>query len=219
MIQRYPQWWIAGGVVAAWAGLAATTLGHALGPVHHHGFDPVHWTLMCVAMAVPPNLPAVRHVYANSIRVRRQWASGVYLAAYLAVWLGLGGIAYLVGLVTADVPERTVAVAGLGVAAAWQVTRAKRRAVLACARTVPLPPAGRRADAACVRFGLRQGRRCVVSCWPLMLLMGIVAVPLAAMAAAAVLMYAEERTTAGRRLVGSAVVLFSAAATAIAVFG
>src|SRR5690348_9415588 len=105
--QRYPQWWIAGGVVAAWAGLAALSLGGH----HQHGLtDPgraaLHWTLMCVAMAVPPNLPAVRHVYANSIRVRRQRASAVYLSAYLGVWLGLGVVAYAVGLVTAGVPER-----------------------------------------------------------------------------------------------------------------
>lgn len=47
----------------------------------------------------------------------------------------------------------------LQVAAGWQLSPYKRRAVLACRQTVPLPPLGRRADAAAVRFGRRPGWR------------------------------------------------------------
>ena len=58
-------------------------------------------------------------------------------------------------------------------AAAWQLTRWKLVALRACHRPVPLPPLGRRADAAVVRFGVRNGSACVGSCWAMMLAMGV----------------------------------------------
>jgi predicted metal-binding membrane protein len=105
------------------------------------------------------------------------------------------------------------------VAAVWQLTRTKRRALLACRRTVALPPCGPRADAACIRFGLRQARRCVVSCWPLMLLMLVLPANVAWLAGLAIVMYAEERTRLGRQLVRPLAALFTVAATAVALLG
>jgi predicted metal-binding membrane protein len=55
------------------------------------------------------------------------------------------------------------------VAAAWQLTPVKQRAVWSCQRTAPLAPRGWRADRDCVRFGWDIGRRCLVSCWAMML--------------------------------------------------
>jgi predicted metal-binding membrane protein len=86
-------------------------------------------------------------------------------------------------------------------AAIWQLTRTKRRALFACRRTVPLPPVGRRADAGCARFALLQGWRCVVSCWALMLIMLMVGhAGLIWMVVLTALILVEELTRLGRRL-------------------
>lgn len=176
------------------------------------------WTLMSVAMMVPVALPAVRHVGFNSIRRRRQWAMFLFFAVYLGVWAAFGILALTgrrLALETLGIDARVLLVSVLAVAAVWQLTRVKRRALLACRRTVPLPPVGRRADAGCARFALRQGWRCVASCWALM------AVMLAVQQAAAVwmltltaLMAAEELTRRGRR--GRRLLPLSAAALAAA---
>jgi predicted metal-binding membrane protein len=158
-------------------------------------------------------------VYANSIRSRRQRATVVYLMAYLGMWIAFGVVALGLRGPLREVPPGFIAIAMLCVAAGWQLTRTKRRALLACRRTVPLPPQGRRADVACLRFGVRQAWRCVVSCWPLMLLMALVPVHIAVMAVLAGFMYAEERTNLGRQLVRPSAALLVVAAIGIAALG
>jgi len=67
-----------------------------------------------------------------------------------------------------------VLAAVLAIAAAWQLTSAKRRALNACHLPSPLPPRGWRASAGVARFGLRNGGACVGSCWAAMLAMAVV---------------------------------------------
>ena len=59
----------------------------------------------------------------------------------------------------------------LGLAAAWELSPAKRWAINRCHRTSPLPPSGWRASLGTARFGFLHGGACVASCWPLMLVM------------------------------------------------
>jgi predicted metal-binding membrane protein len=213
---HHSQWWVAGGTAVAWLVLAFT--GRSAG---HHTMSLPAWILMCVAMMTPLTLPAVRHLHRNSIRVRRRRAIGLFLVAYHGIWIAFGAL--LLG--SAAVLElhmlapQWIAVTLLGVATVWQLTRAKRQALRACRRTIPLPPQGRKADIACVRFGAQQGWRCVVSGWPLMALMALVPLPLAVMAAAAAWMYAEECTRLGRESVRQAAALFAVAAIAVAALG
>lgn len=205
-----PDWWVVCAVVLGWILLLAThplvTPNHA----GHHGGGPVHptltladWVLMSAAMMVPVTLPAVRHVAYNSIRRRREWAMLVYLVAYLAIWVGFGVLAIgFMRLCSVDpgLANQLFVAAVLLIAAGWQLSRTKRRAILACRRTVPLPPQGWRADSGCLRLGLRQGRRCVVSCWPAMLVMAAVAdSQLIWMGLLAAVVFIEERTRIGRR--------------------
>lgn len=197
----------------AWLNLAWSSLAAP----HRHSMPFAAWALMCVAMTTPLTLPAVRHVYRNSIRARRQWASLLYILAYTVIWLVFGAVALLLPLPT--VAPQWIAVTLLVMAGLWQLTRTKTRALRACRRTVPLPPQGRRADIACVRFGIQQGWRCLVSCWPLMLLMALVPVHLAVMGALAAFMYAEERTKLGREMVRQAAALLAVAAIGVAAFG
>ncbi|MGH4009062.1 MAG: DUF2182 domain-containing protein [Pseudonocardiaceae bacterium] len=182
------------------------------------------WTLMSVAMMVPVTLPAVRHVGLNSIRRRRWWAMAVYVASYLAVWVVFGVVA--LGLVWAlsstgpwstdpwstgpwstgpwstGLDDHQLVVGALAIATGWQLTKWKRRAVVACQRTVPLPPTGWRADYGCAHFGARQAGRCVISCWSLMLLMAVVGHGnLVIMAALTAGIVAERRAWAGKRLI------------------
>ncbi|MGH3887533.1 MAG: DUF2182 domain-containing protein [Pseudonocardiaceae bacterium] len=212
-----PEWLVAVVVAMAWVALAAIPASPS-----HQGAHGLHsetsapaaigvaiggWALMSVAMMVPVTLPAVRHVGLNSIRRRRRWAMGVYVASYVAVWVLFGVLA--LGLVWAlrstgawstDLGDRQLVVGALVIATGWQLTTWKRRAVVACQRTVPLPPTGWRADYGCAHFGVRQAGRCVISCWPLMLLMAVVGHGnLVVMAALTAGIVAERRAPAGKR--------------------
>jgi predicted metal-binding membrane protein len=175
------------------------------------------WTLMSVAMMMPVALPAVRHVGLNSLRQRRQWAMFVFLVVFIGAWAAFGILALgwqRLTLRAIGIDTGLLLTGTLLVAAGWQLTRVKRRALLACRRTVPLPPIGRRADAGCARFALRQSRRCMASCWALMAVM--VAVQQAAvvwMLSLTALMAAEELTRPGRR--GGRLLPLSAGALAV----
>jgi predicted metal-binding membrane protein len=212
-MSRRALWWVTAVAALAWLGLAWSSLAAP----HHHSLSLSTWALMCVAMTTPITLPAVRHVYRNSIRTRRHWACSLYLLAYNMMWLLFGAVALM--LPTHLVPPQAIAVGLLVAAGVWQLTRTKTRALRACRRTVPLPPQGRRADLACMRFGFQQAWRCMVSGWPLMLLMAVVPVHLAVMAAVAAFMYAEERTRLGREMVRQAAALLAVAAIGVAAFG
>jgi len=224
-----PEWRITVLTAGAWiAILSSETLqggGHGAAPAHvahdHHnaagqsaaasahawtdipGTLPA-WTLMSVAMMMPIALPAVRHTGLNSIRSRRQRAMVLFTAVYLAVWVGFGLFAQggeHLARQSLGLDGRTLLAATLALAAGWQLSRPKRRALNTCRRTVPLPPVGRRADAGCIHFALTQGRRCITSCWALMLLMAVVGhVNLLWMLALAALISLEELTLLGRRL-------------------
>lgn len=131
-----------------------------------------HWLLMIGAMMLPMAAMAVRHVAFRSFRRRRARAMAGFLLGYASVWLAAAPL-YLAGAIVAHLAfGGSVLVplgAALAIAAAWQATTAKRRALRQCHRTVPLAPSGWRADRACLAFGLAHGRSCLVSCWALML--------------------------------------------------
>lgn len=208
-LQWRPEWRIAAVVVAAWlALLAGLGMQRAhLGP-DHSALGVIAglpgWSLMVVAMMVPVTLPAVRYVGLNSMRRRRVRAMALYTAVYVGAWLLFGVTALAADHlldVHAGLGEPTLLALALIVAAGWQLSRAKRRALFACGRTVPLPPLGRRADAGCARFALLHAWRCIRSCWSIMLVMVVVGhSSLAWMVALTALVAAEELTVTGRRL-------------------
>ncbi|MGW2271459.1 copper chaperone [Streptomyces yangpuensis] len=180
--------------------LTATGAVHGLHPAapaaapagetaHHHHVIPAHqphgapgphalgfgsltmWTLMCVAMMLPAALPALAHVGENSLRRRRQRAMAGFAAVYLTVWTGYGALLLATAPLWSRPPGRAVAAGALALAAAWQLTVHKRRALRDCHRSSPLPLSGPRAAAGTVRFGLRHGGACLRSCWALMAVM------------------------------------------------
>ncbi|WP_406076562.1 DUF2182 domain-containing protein [Streptomyces virginiae] len=183
--------------VAAWIALIASAVtgdshdGDRAGASHHHMPAPheVHgasvsasasasvnvamWALMSVAMMLPAAVPALVHVGTNSLRWRRRRAMATFAAVYLAVWIGYGALLLAPAQLWARLPEGVALACALALAAAWQLTVHKRRALRDCHRSSPLPPSGRRAVAGTCRFGLRQGWACLRSCWALMLVMAV----------------------------------------------
>ena len=209
---------------AAWLALLAGV------GMHHEHLAPDHssaevvawlpgWLLMVLAMMVPVTLPAVRHLALNSVRRRRQRAIALYTAVFVGAWVPFGvaalGFDHLVR-VHIGLSDRASIGLALAVAAGWQLTRAKRRALFACGRTVPLPPFGLRADAGCARFALLHAQRCIQSCWALMLVMVAVGhSSLAWMVALTALVVAEELTVRGRWVTRPAAAVLVVAAAAV----
>jgi len=187
--------------LSSWTSRFSVGLGQRYSPTAAIGQLP-GWSLMVVAMMVPATLPAVRHVGLNSMRYRRRRAMAFYVAAYVALWAAFGLVALELGDLltgTVGVSSRVLLALAVAVAAGWQLTRAKRRALLACGRAVPLYPTGWRADVSCARFGCLQARRCVVSCWAIMLVMvAATTATLVWMAALTAFIAAEDLTRSGR---------------------
>jgi predicted metal-binding membrane protein len=92
-----------------------------------------------------------------------------------------------------------VAAAGFGAALLWQVTSVKRHAAIACHRTMPLAPAGWRADRDCLRYGWVIGSSCLLSCWALMLACLLAGHSMSAMAGVTVVVWAERHTARPRQ--------------------
>ncbi len=223
-LQWRPEWPIALVVGLAW--IAACVL-YATTVTDHAGTGAVAalggWALMAVAMMGPMALPPVRHVALNSLRARRMRAMALYFAVFAAVWVAFGLVALggeRLATQTLRIDGRLVLAAALAVAAVWQLTRAKRRAIYACTRTVALPPLGRKANAGCARFALMQGRRSVTSCWALMLVMAAVGhMNLAWMAGLTAFVLFEELTLVGREALWPAAAGLAFAAVVVAAGG
>ncbi|MGN6276705.1 MAG: DUF2182 domain-containing protein, partial [Solirubrobacterales bacterium] len=125
--------------------------------------------LMAAAMMVPPAMPAIWHVADSSFYWRRRRAVLEFVVAFVAVWAAYSVIV-LGALGSGGVPSSPFAAAGaLALAALWQLTPAKRRALQACHRSKPLPPKGWRATLGTANFGLHNGTACLASCWAMML--------------------------------------------------
>lgn len=224
-LQWRPEWRLVALAAVAWlASVAGLGMSHADLPPGHSAAGPIAalpgWSVMVVAMMVPVTLPAARYVGLNSLRSRRERAIGLYTVVYVGAWALVGvtalGLDHLLS-VHLDLGHRVVLALALIAASGWQLTRAKRRALFACGRTVPLPPSGRRADAGCARFALLHARRCIQSCWAIMFVMVAVGHPsLAWMVVLTALVVAEELTVRGRWVTRPAAAAFAVAAAAVA---
>jgi predicted metal-binding membrane protein len=96
-----------------------------------------------------------------------------FAAVYTLVWAAFGALVLLAAPAWSGLDRTAVAAGVLALAAAWQLSAPKRRALRDCHRSSPLPPTGRRATAGVVRFAMRNGTACVRSCWAMMLAMAV----------------------------------------------
>lgn len=202
------------------AGSAAHTIPLTLsgGPTSLAATFPM-LALMAVATMLPPAMPAVRHVAVNSLYWRRRRATVEFLLVFVGIWVAFD-------LVVLGALSRwgwgaspAAAAAALAVAAIWQLTPLKRRAMLACHRARPLPPHGWRATAGVADFGLRHGGACLGSCWAMMLTTAFVGLPrFAWMAVLTTLITVERLNLKPKRTARRVGAMLGAAAVVAAVF-
>jgi len=181
------------------------------------------WALMAAAMMLPTAIPAVRHVAVHSLYWRRRRATLEFVAVYTGLWALFS--AFVLGLLIPLAPASPALVlpVALAIAALWQLTPLKRRALRACHRPRALPPRGWRATAGVARFGLGNGAACLASCWAMMLTMAAAgSARLIWMAGLTALISVEKlnlKPMRAARRVGAALALAAVAATALAALG
>ena len=216
---RHPERTLAGVAFLAW-GLVLMLSGHhthSTGWLRSQGF----WVLMAAAMMVPPALPMARHVAQNSKRHRRQRGAFLFAGASLLPWVGIGLVVVTMATLSGASEHRRWLLGGsLILAAVWELTPAKKRALKACHRTIPLPPDGRKADRACARLGLLYSKACFRACWALMLPMALVGhVGTLLMFMVTGIAVAEEVLRKGYRLTPVAAVMLTVAGMMVLVLG
>lgn len=131
----------------------------------------VHWCVMAAAMTLPAVLPGARRMALTGLWRWRHRAVALFSGAHLAVWAAVGVVAVPAGELVRTGAGRfapAVVAALLLLAAAWELTPAKARALRAGHRVAVVPPAGRAALAGLLREGVRHGARCLHGCWLLM---------------------------------------------------
>jgi predicted metal-binding membrane protein len=176
------------------------------------------WGLMAVAMMLPTALPAARHVAVGSLYWRRRRAVVEYVVVFVALWAAFSALS--LGLLWPLFPVGAAVAAPVlfAVAALWQWTPLKDRALRACHRPTPLPPYGWRATAGVARFGIGNGAACIASCWAMMLTMAVAGpARLPWMMALTVLISAEKLNLKPRRAARRIGVLLAAMAVATTV--
>jgi predicted metal-binding membrane protein len=131
------------------------------------------WGLMTCAMMLPVTLPAVRHVAASSPHSRHRRTVAGFLGVYLSMWLLFGALALALVALLGHRSHTAAMFAALSVAAIWQMTRSKQRALNASQRSSTSPSGDRRAGTGALALGLRSGGACIGSCWAIMLVMAL----------------------------------------------
>lgn len=177
------------------------------------------WALMAAAMMLPTALPAVRHVTIHSLYWRRRRAALEFIAVYVCLWAVFSAV--VLGLLVPLTPVSPALALPLALllAATWQLTPLKRRALRACHKPAPLPSRGWKATAGVTRFGLGNGAACLGSCWAMMLTMPAAgSAGLAWMAALAAVISAEKLSLKPVRASRRVAALLGAAAIAAAAF-
>lgn len=171
------------------------------------------WTVMMVAMMLPPLLPMLwryRRAVGRTGTARLGRLTAQAGAAYFLVWIAFGAALFPPGAALAAIAMAhpalaralplaagaIVAIAGAAQFTAWKARR------LACCREAPARGRALPADAATAwRHGLRLGMHCCVCCaGPSAILLALGVMDLRAMAAVAVAISAERLAPAGERV-------------------
>lgn len=203
---RHPEWWILALSAGAWGYMLAGDIAWSVRRIHDAPgahvpalsaqavlADLRTWVVMTVAMMVPLVSGPLRAVALRSLWCRRHRAMALFLIGYVAVWLIAGVAAVLATRTSGVFPNSAPLTAAVGflLAAAWHDLPLRRRALTSCHFTMPIAPSGWKADADCLRYGCGIGRRCVVSCWALMLACALARHSPVAMLCTAALMLTE----------------------------
>lgn len=131
------------------------------------------WLLMVGAMMLPLAIPPLQFVAQQSFARRRRralalWFVGFVALTALASVVASGTIFLLRGLLASVDGTAWSAAFGYALAAGWQLSETKRRALVLCHLTPPLRPYGIAAVLDAVAFGFGHGWRCSRACLPVM---------------------------------------------------
>lgn len=132
----------------------------------------VAWIVMLTAMMSLVLASPLRHVWHHSLRRLQMRNLGLFLVAFVGIWLVAGlligfcavavqGLAAFAGL--------PVAVVAIGIAALWQVSPWKQFLLARCHLVPRLSVFGWPAMRDCTAFGFMHGLVCIGTCWALML--------------------------------------------------
>ncbi len=174
-----PAWAATGLAAAGWLGLAALAYGSPLnGQICRattaslsEMISPqmlLAWTLMVFAMMGLLLSGPIHHLWHRSLARHRLRGIVLFLFGYVAIWWGVCALLSAIFAATSD-RQLEPAIVSILLAGLWQVSPAKRYALLRCHVRPPLSIFGARAWLDPVRFGVHLGRWCVASCWALML--------------------------------------------------
>jgi hypothetical protein len=186
---RHPEWPVLVLAAAAWIAIIVRAPG---GPA-------VDWLLMTSAMMMPIAGRRIRSVVLACEPPVRVLAGATTLAGFLVAWMLAGAV--VVGA-TAALPALTFGANPLGfvavwwLAALWQLTPARARALERCHRV----RMARRRRARQWLPGLDYGRWCVAACGPAMAAMAVTDTPLLVMAGMTVALVAERSAFRPRRV-------------------
>jgi predicted metal-binding membrane protein len=184
LLWRHPEWWMFGLSLMAWVSMTThfdSAAGFSFAHAHHHqaksilaawGAETSGWMLMIVAMMLPLVAGSARDVAQRSLWFRRQRAIVGFLIGYLSVWLLVGialSLAVSYGRTQRLFDPNILIGLSFIMAAVWQGTSVKQRALFSCHRTRPIAPDGLEADRDCMRYGWMIAGSCVVNCWAWML--------------------------------------------------
>lgn len=156
-------------IAAAWTVLALVPVAHGVAAFA------AMWLAMTVAMMVPTVMRPMQRAASGSSG--RAW---LFIGGFVVVWLAAGIPAYLLMNAIMWTPA-WIAVTWMA-AGAYQLTPVMHRNLTDC-RSV-------RFDGRPVRYGLRQGLRCLASCGPVMLAVMVTAMAVPSVAASLVLLLA-----------------------------
>lgn len=166
---RCPEFWLLGLAALGWVAYLHAALTQPARPLCHAGADPVHLLTMTAAMMLPTLIEPVRFVAGHSLWKRRHGNIACFLTGYLSVWMLWGaGCALLITAATGL--GRALTIGALVLAAAWQASPWKARALRECHRGASLATRGWPATRDCLRYGVVIGFACWRGCWALMLL-------------------------------------------------
>jgi predicted metal-binding membrane protein len=155
------------------------------------------WVLMLVAMMAPVLIAPIGHLRLRSFSHRRARAITLFVVAYAAIWIAVGGVLLSVASLLAS-PSYLPAVSVGLIALVWQCSPIKQRCLNRCHAHRELAAFGAAADLDALRFGTTHALWCAGSCWALMLFPLLLPLSpslphghLVAMAAVAILIFSE----------------------------
>ncbi|HET7044769.1 MAG TPA: DUF2182 domain-containing protein [Gaiellaceae bacterium] len=179
---------VVGAALACWLVALGRMGGMDMGPGTDLGSLPFFtgiWTTMMAAMMLPSALPMIllfqRVGAERRTRGRAAPSTGVFVSAYLFLWVAVGAVAFGVDRALEAASPGFLAwdaqgplVAGLAVAAAglYELTPLKRTCLDHCRGPLHFVLGGWRPGArGAIRMGLEHGVFCAGCCWGLMLIL------------------------------------------------